>query len=72
MNFVAGITIVQALEHARRVAYNYNDTLLAVINDIVMIVYKGTDIQKALAEYHQKLKFRYEIEELKARMRKTK
>ena len=67
MNFVAGLTIEQALERARRFAYDYNDTVLAVINDIVMIVNKGTDTKKALDEYHQKLRLKYEIEAMKTK-----
>jgi len=72
MDFVAGLTIEQALLQARRMAYVYNDTVLATINDIVMVIYKGTDIQKALAEYQDKLNFKYEIEELKKQMKRTK
>ena len=72
MDFVAGLTIEQALLQARRTAYVYNDTVLATINDIVMVIYKGTDIKKALAEYQDKLQFKYEIEELKKQMKRTK
>lgn len=72
MDFVAGLTIKQALLQARRKAYVYNDAVLANINDIVVVVYKGTDIQKALAEYKDKLLFKYEIEEIKAQMKRTK
>ena len=72
MDFVAGITIEQALSQARRKAYVYTDDVLAVINDIVMIVHKGTDIQKALAEYRDKLRFKYEIEEIKKQVKRTK
>ena len=72
MNFVAGVDVEKALSQARQKAYVYNDDVLAVINDIVMVVYKGTDIQKALAEYHDKLNFKYEIEKMKAQMKRTK
>jgi len=72
MDFVAGLTVEQALSQARRTAYVYNDAVLAIINDIVMVVYKGTDIQKALAEYQDKLQFKYEIEKIKQQMKRTK
>lgn len=72
MDFVAGVTVEQALLQARQKAYVYNGDVLAVINDIVMIVNKGTDIKKALAEYQDKLQFKHEIDEIKAQMKRTK
>lgn len=55
MNFVAGLTIEQALIRARNLAKTSNQPVLADINDIKIKVDKNTDIQKALAEYHQRL-----------------
>lgn len=72
MDFVTGLTVEQALLQARKKAYIYNDAVLATINNIVMVVYKGTDIKKALAEYQDKLQFKYEIEKLKKQMKRTK
>ena len=72
MDFVAGIAVEQALLRASRMAYAYNDTVLATINDIVMVVDKGADIKKALAEYQDKLLFKYEIEDIKRQMKRTK
>ena len=55
MNFVAGLTIEQALIRARNLATTSNQPVLADINDIKIQVDKNTDIQRALAEYHQRL-----------------
>lgn len=55
MNFVAGLTIEQALIRARNLATTSNQPVLADINDIKIEVNRNTDIQQALAEYHQKL-----------------
>lgn len=55
MNFVAGLTIEQALIRARNLATTSNQPVLADINDIKIQVDRNTDIKKALAEYHQKL-----------------
>ena len=60
MNFVAGLTIEQALTRARNLAATSNQSVLADINDIKIKVDKNTDIKKALAEYHQKLDKLYE------------
>lgn len=59
MNFVAGLTIEQALIRARNLATTSNQPVLADINDIKITVDKHTDIKKALAEYHQKLEESY-------------
>ena len=59
MNFVAGLTIEQALIRARNLASTSNQPVLADINDIKIEVDKNTDIKQALAEYHQKLKEKY-------------
>ncbi|MBR5354781.1 MAG: hypothetical protein IK122_01480 [Alphaproteobacteria bacterium] len=66
VDFVTRLTVEQALLHARKVAYTYNDTVLATINGIVMIVNKGTDVNKAMAEYQQKNNLKNEIARLKA------
>lgn len=65
LEFVAGLTIEQALLRARSMAYTYNDAVAAIINDIVIIVHKGSDIKKLMAEYQQKLQLKYEIEKIK-------
>ena len=72
LEFVSGLTIEQALLRARQMAYTYNDVVTAIINDIVIIVYKGADIKKLMAEYQQKLQFKYEIENIKKQNIKTK
>jgi predicted nucleic-acid-binding protein len=65
MEFVAGLTIEQALLKATKTTKESDEQIEAIINDVVMIVDKKTDITKALNEYHQKQKFKYEIEMLK-------
>jgi hypothetical protein len=70
-DFVTGLTPEQALLRARRMAYVCNDAVLATINGIVMVIYKGTDLKKALAEYQDKLNFKNEIEELKKQIKRT-
>lgn len=65
IDFVAGFTIKDALSAAHRAAVSSDEPVAAIINDIVMIVDKDTNIDKALADYRNKNKFRYEIEEIK-------
>ena len=65
MNFVAGLTIEQALIRARNLAMTSNQPVLADINDIKMTVDKNTDIKKALAEYHEKLAKKHAEQTLK-------
>ena len=59
MNFVAGLTIEQAITRARNLAITSNQPVLADINDVKIQINANTDIEKALAEYHQKLDERY-------------
>ena len=66
LNFVQRLSAQDALTRARQVAYNYNEEVMAIINGVVMIVYKGTDIKKALLEYNQKINLKFEIERMKA------
>ena len=65
INFVAGLTIKEALVVACKTSVFHNEPVLAVINDIVMIVDKNTNTENALSEYHKKLEFKYEIEDIK-------
>jgi len=59
MNFVAGLTIEQAITRARNLAITSNQPVLADINDVKIQINANTDIEKALAEYRQKLDERY-------------
>ena len=60
MNFVAGLTIEQAITRARNLAITSKQPVLADINDVKIQIDANTDIRKALAEYHQKLNEIYE------------
>ena len=65
LSFVAGLTIKQALLQAHKVACNYDDTVLAIINDVVMVIDKETNVKDALVSYYQKINLKYEIERLR-------
>ena len=65
MEFVAGLTIEQALLKATKTAYKSGTTVEAVVNDIVMIVDKNDKVENLLKEYHQKHNLRCEIENVR-------
>ena len=62
LDFVAGLTISEALSRACSFVRNTKRPVLADINDIMMVIDKDTDIHKAIMDYRQKLEFKYEIE----------
>ena len=64
-NPVAGLTVKQALIKAKQLSLENNKTVMAIINDIVMIVDKDIDIAKALTEYHHKANMRFYVAHLK-------
>ena len=70
MEFHAGPTIEEALQEARDAARNAKQPVLADINDIVMLIDQDTDINKAVAEYRQKLNMKYEIEKIRLERRR--
>lgn len=65
LDFVAGLTIKQALERACLFVKNTQQPVLADINDIVMVFDKDTDVHTAIKEYRQRLEFKYEIERMR-------
>ena len=65
LEFVAGLTIKQAIERACLFVKNTKQPVLADINDIMMIFDKDTDVHKAIKEYREKLEFKYEIERIR-------
>lgn len=65
LDFVAGLTIPQALSRACKFVRSTGEPVLADINDVMMIIDKDTDIHKATADYRKKLEFKYEIEKHK-------
>lgn len=65
LDFVAGLTIPQALSRACNFVRNTGEPVLVDINDIIMIINKDTDLHKAVIDYRQKLEFKYEIERMK-------
>ena len=65
IDFIAGLTIKEALIMAKSLAVNNNEPVSAIINEVVMIVDKNTDVEKALISYRKKLDFKHEIEKIK-------
>ena len=65
LDFVAGLTIPQALSRACNFVRNTGEPVLADINDVMMVIDKDTDMHKAIVDYRQKLEFKYEIERLR-------
>ena len=65
LDFVAGLTIPQALSRACNFVKNTGEPVLADINDIMIVINKDTDLHKAIVDYRQKLEFKYEIEKLR-------
>jgi hypothetical protein len=65
LNFVAGLTICQAIQRAKDVASESAHGVLVDINDIQMLIKKDTNTKKALIEYSKKLEFKNEIEKIK-------
>ena len=70
LDFVAGLTIKQAIEHACLCVKNTKQPVLADINDIIMLFDQDTDINKATEEYRQRLEFKYEIERIRSNRQK--
>ena len=65
IDFVAGLTIKEAISRAHKQALILKEPVAANINDIVIIIDANTDQEKILTEYYLKHKFKYEIESLK-------
>ena len=65
LNFVAGLTIFEALSRACNFVRNTKQPVLADINDIMMVVDKDTDLHKAVKNYREKLEFKYEIAKIR-------
>lgn len=70
LEFVAGLTIFEALSRACNFVKNTKKPVLADINDIMMLVDKDTDLHKAIKNYRQKLEFKYEIEKIRREKQK--
>ena len=62
---VAGLTIKQALTRAIEMSTKKQEHVLTIMNDIVMVVDKNTNVELALQEYHDKLDFKYQIQQMK-------
>lgn len=62
---VAGLTIKEALRHAKVIARTEGGTTIANINDVIMCISQKTDINEALDLYYQKSNLKYEIEKIK-------
>lgn len=56
---VAGLTVREALVHAVKKAKENKCIVITIINDVVMLVNKNTNIDKALTEYNQKLNLKF-------------
>lgn len=65
MEFVAGLTIEQALLKATKTAAKSGTPVEAIVNDIVIIVDRNDKVEKLLKEYHQKHNLRCEIENVR-------
>lgn len=63
--FITKLTPYQALLKACKFAKNTGEQVCTEIDDIMMIIDKGTSVQKAVADYRNKLEFKYEIERLR-------
>lgn len=72
IDFVAGYTIHEAIEKARRESIKLKQPVQAIINDIVLIIDGNTNILDARQEYTVKLNLKYEIENIKRKMDKEK
>ena len=62
---VVGMTIMEALSNAVAKADMYGKNVLADINDIVMVIKPHSNLKKIVKDYRQKLKFKYEINDIK-------
>lgn len=60
-----GLLTEQALINAVEMARKENTMVMAVINDIVMCVYKNTSAVKALKEYYSKQYIKHQVENIK-------
>lgn len=60
-----GLLTEQALINAVEMARKENTMVMAVINDIVMCVYKNTSAVNALKEYYSKLYIKHQVENIK-------
>ena len=65
---LAGLTINQAIANAKKMARAERCTVVADINDILMIINEQTDVDKAVDLYQDKLNFKYEIEMMRRKM----
>lgn len=65
IDFVAGLSIKEAISRAKSKSVELKEPVLADINDIILIIDKNTDMDKKLKEYYQKSKFKFELENMK-------
>ena len=70
VEFVAGYTIYDAIEKARKESIRLKKPVQAILNDIVLIIDGNTNLLDARQEYKVKLNLKHEIEDIKRKMDK--
>ncbi len=70
VDFVSGHLAKTAFESAKRIVFAQGQSVLAIINDIVIIVDENSNIDNLVQEYRKKLDFKYEIENIKRQKQK--